>query len=148
MMAGPTVASDGAVYMPVKDGRLGMIDIRDIADSAVAVLTGDGHDGAIYTLTGPASISFNDVASGLSKALGKEVNYVDVPPEASREALAGMGIDDWTVEALHQYFKIFSENWGDFTTDEVEKLTGHPARSYEQFAADFAGVFGAESVLV
>ncbi|MCH9037201.1 MAG: SDR family oxidoreductase, partial [Chloroflexi bacterium] len=87
MMAGQTVASDGAVYMPMKEGKLGMIDVRDIVDVAVKVLTEDGHEGKTYELTGPASISFHDVAAGLSKALGKEVKYVDVPLEAGREGM-------------------------------------------------------------
>ncbi len=84
MMAAQTVASDGALYMPFKDGKVGMIDVRDIVDVAVKVLTEDGHEGKTYSLTGPASISFADVAAALSKALGKQVNYVDVPPEAAR----------------------------------------------------------------
>ena len=82
-MAAQTVASEGVVYMAVKDGKIGMIDVRDIVDVAVKVLTEDGHEGKTYTLTGPASISFHDVAAGLSKAgaiLGKQVNYVDVVP--------------------------------------------------------------------
>ena len=85
LMAAQTVASEGVVYMPFKDGKVGMIDVRDIVDVAAKILTEDGHQGQTYTLTGPASISFHDVAAGLSKALGKEVRYVDVPPGGSPE---------------------------------------------------------------
>ena len=89
-MAAQTVASDGMVYMPMKDGKIGMIDVRDIVESAVKVLTEDGHEGKTYELTGPASISFHEVAAGLSKALDKEVKYVDVPLEAGTKAMVGM----------------------------------------------------------
>ena len=143
MMAAQTVASDGAVYMPMKDGKLGMIDVRDIVDVAAKVLTEDGHQGKTYGLTGPASISFHDVAAGLSKALGKEVKYVDVPPEAGREAMVGMGLPEWFADALTEYNKAFSEGLGDFTTNDVEDITGHPARSFETFARDFAQAFSA-----
>ena len=71
MMAAQTVASEGVVYMAVKDGKIGMIDVRDIVDVAVKVLTEDGHEGKTYTLTGPASISFHDVAAGLSQGPGQ-----------------------------------------------------------------------------
>ncbi|MCH8089597.1 MAG: SDR family oxidoreductase [Chloroflexi bacterium] len=142
MMAGQTVASDGAVYMPMKEGKLGMIDVRDIVDVAVKVLTEDGHEGKTYELTGPASISFHDVAAGLSKALGKEVKYVDVPLEAGREGMLGMGLPEWFADAMTEYNKAFSEGYGDFTTPDVEEMTGHPARSYETLARDFAQVFG------
>ena len=141
LMAAQTVASDGAVYMPMKEGKLGMIDVRDIVDVAAKVLTEAGHEGKTYGLTGPASISFHDIAAGLSKALGKEVKYVDVPLEAAREAMLGMGMSEWLADANNEYFRALSEGFGDFTTNDVEELTGHPARSYEAFARDFAQAF-------
>ncbi len=153
MMAAQTIASEGVVYMAMKDGKIGMIDVRDIVDVAVKVLTEDGHEGKTYGLTGPASISFHDVATALSKALGKQVNYVNVPLEAARQAMVSMGLPEWTADALGEYTTAFSEGYGDFTTafsegygdfttPDVEEVTGHPARSYETFARDFAQVFG------
>ena len=148
MMAADTVASGcpgckhGIVYMPMKSAKIGMIDVRDIVDVAVKVLTEDGYQGKTYTLTGPASITFHDVAAALSKALGKEVQYVDVPLEAGRQAMISMGLPEWTADAFGEYTTAFSEGYGDYTTDYVEQLTGHPARSYETFARDFARVFG------
>ena len=145
MMAAQTVASEGVVYMAMKEGKIGMIDVRDVVDVAVKVLTEDGHEGETYTLTGPESISFHDVATGLSKAIGKQVNYVNVPLEAARQAMVGMGLPEWVADAFGEYMTAFSEGYGDFTTADVENVTGHPARSYETFARDFAQVFGAIS---
>jgi len=142
MMAAQTVASEGAVYMAFKDGKVGMIDVRDVADVAVKVLTEDGHEGKTYNLTGPASISFHDVAAALSQALGKQVNYVNVPLAAAHEAMIGMGLPEWIADAFGKYFEVFSEGHGDFTTHDVEKVTGNTPRSYETFARDFAQVFG------
>ena len=142
MMAAQTVASEGVVYLPMKDGKIGMIDVRDIVDVAVKVLTEDGYEGKSYTLTGPASISFHDVVAALSKVLGKQVNYVDVPLEAGRQGMISMGLSEWFADAMTEYFQAFSEGYGDFTTDDVEKVTGHPARCYETFVRDFAQVFG------
>ena len=132
----------------MKDGKIGMIDVRDIVDVAAKVLTEDGHQGKTYGLTGPASISFHDVAAGLSKALGKEVKYVDVPLEAGREAMVGMGLSEWFADAMTEYNKAFGEGLGDFTTGDVQELTGHPARSYETFARDFAEVFAPAAATV
>ena len=143
MMAAQTVASEGVVYMPFKDGKVGMIDVRDIGDFAAKVLTEDGHQGQTYALTGPASISFHDVAATLSRALGKVVRYTDVPLQVAREGMLGMGLSEWFADALNEYSTAFSEGYGDFTTNDVQHVTGHPARSYETFARDFAQVFGA-----
>ena len=141
MMAAQTVASEGVFYMAMKDGKIGMIDVRDVADVAVKVLTEDGHEGKTYTLTGPASISFHDVAAALSKGLARQVNYVNVPLEAARQAMISMGLPEWVADALGEYTTAFSEGYGDFTTDAVENITAQPARSYETFASDFAQVF-------
>jgi len=126
MMAAQSVASEGVVYMAFKDGKVGMVDVRDVADVAVKVLTEDGHEGKTYALTGPASISFHDVAAALSKALGKRVNYVNVPLEAAREGMIGMGLSEWFADAMSEYFQAYNEGFGDFTTTDVEKVTGNP----------------------
>ena len=145
MMAAQTVASEGVVYMAMNDGKTGMIDVRDIVDVAVKVLTEDGHEGRAYTLTGPASISFHDVAAALSKALCKRVDYVNVPLDAARDAMIGMGLPEWVADAFGEYFTAFSGGYGDFTTDDVRLVTGSPARPFEAFARDFAQVFGGVS---
>ena len=91
MIAAQTVKSEGAIYMPLKEGKIAMIDVRDVAAAAAEVLTSEGHEGKTYELTGPVAISFHDVAAALSEALGKPVKYVDVPPKAAKEFLLGMG---------------------------------------------------------
>jgi uncharacterized protein YbjT (DUF2867 family) len=142
MLAAETIASDGVIYWDLKDGRIGMIDVRDIVDVAVAVLTGNGHEGKDYILTGPQAISMHDVANTFSKVLGKDVSYVNVPPEAALESMMSMGFPEWIARGYGELMEGFSEGFADTTTDNVETLTGHPARSFEQFARDFAHVFG------
>ena len=142
MMAAQTIATDGVIYMNMKDGKLGMIDIRDIVDSALAVLTGSGHEGKSYILTGPEPISFHDIAQTFSKVLGKDVKYVNVPDEAALQSMVGMGVPEWIAQGYAELAQGFSENFANRATENVENLTGHPARSFEQFARDFAQAFG------
>lgn len=142
MMAAKTIASDGVIYWDMKDGKLAMIDVRDIVDSAVAVLTESGHEGKSYILTGPEAISFEDVANTFSTVLGKAVNYVNVPGEAAIQSLVGMGVPEWIAQGYAELSDGFSENFAGRATDNVANLTGHPARSFEQFVRDFAKYFG------
>jgi uncharacterized protein YbjT (DUF2867 family) len=141
LMTAPTVVSEGRIYQPMKDGRLGMIDARDIGEVAAKVLTEVGHEGKTYALTGPAAISFYGVAEALSEVLGKEVSYVPVPLEKAKEAMLGMGIPEWKADALNEYAKAHSEGYSDWTTDDFERLTGHPATSYRKFASAFERMF-------
>jgi uncharacterized protein YbjT (DUF2867 family) len=141
LMTARTVASEGRIYQPFKDGRLGMIDARDIGEVAAKVLTEEGHEGEVYTLTGPAAISFYDVAEALSEVLGKEVRYVPISLEKAKEVMLSRGIPEWRADALNEYAKAHSEGYSDFTTEDFERLTGHPATSYKKFASRFAHVF-------
>ena len=145
MLGAQTVASDGVIYWQMQDAHLAMVDVRDAEDAAVAILTGNGHEGKTYVLTGPASISFHDVASAFSNVLGKEVQYVNVPREALIESMVGMGLSEWTAYGYAELMEGFIEGFADATTDNVALLTGHPARSFESFARDFAEVFGSST---
>jgi uncharacterized protein YbjT (DUF2867 family) len=141
LMAASTVATQGKIYQPMKDGRLGMIDARDISAVAARVLTEEGHDGQTYTLTGPAAISFHDVARILSGILGREVSYLSVSVEKAKETMLARGLSEWVADTLTEYANAHSAGYSDWTTDDVERLTDHPATPYQQFAKDFAPVF-------
>ena len=142
MMAAQTISSNGVIYWDMNDGKLGMIDVRDIVDAAFAVLTGIGHEGKSYILTGPAAISFGDVARSFSNALGKDVKYVSVPGEAALKSMIDIGLPEWIAEGYLELDEGFADNFANSVTENVPNLTGHPARSFDQFAFDFAQVFG------
>lgn len=148
MMAAQTIYSDGKIYWDMKDGRLGTIDVRDIADAAYAVLAGKDHEGKSYILTGPEAISFNDAAKIFSDVLDKEIEYINVPGEASFQAMTGMGVPEWIAKGYIELSEGFSKNFAENVTKNVELLTWHPARSFEQFAKDFAHVFAGNQVAV
>jgi uncharacterized protein YbjT (DUF2867 family) len=143
MMTAQTVKEQGAVYFDWGGGKAGTIDVRDIVDSAIGVLTAtDGRfDGQAFVLTGPQPIGFAEVAAAIGKAIGKDVKYVPVPHEAAKEAMIGMGVPEWIVDGYVELSVGFENNFANTTTDGVEKLAGHAPRSFEQFAADFAGVW-------
>ena len=73
------IKSQGALYGNFKDGKVAMVDARDIAAVAVAALTEPGHEGQTYVITGGEAVNYAQVAEKLSAVSGKKVNYVDVP---------------------------------------------------------------------
>lgn len=141
MMAAGTINDSGVIYWDMLDGKLGMIDVRDIAEAAFNVITTKNHEGKSYILTGPQAISFNDVANVFSEKLGKEVKYINVPGSASIQAIIGMGIPEWIAEGYAELSEGFSRNFAGTTTANVEILTGRPARSFDQFVDDFLNIF-------
>jgi uncharacterized protein YbjT (DUF2867 family) len=142
-MAGQTVASEGTIYLALGEGRLGLVDTRDISEVAAKVLANPApHAGKTYTLTGPASVNMSQVAVAFSEALGKPIKYVPIPLEAARAGMAKWGMDDWMVNFMSDYLVAYSKNWGDLVTDDVKKITGKAPHSIAEFVRDFAGAFG------
>jgi uncharacterized protein YbjT (DUF2867 family) len=133
-MSAPSIGGEGNMYWGMGDGKIGIIDIRDIVDCAEASVLSDAYDNQALTLTGPKSISFHDMAESFSAALNQDVNYVPVPPEAAKQAIIDMGMGEWAGEVFYNYSKAYSEGWGDFVTDGVEKIANHSARSFDDFA--------------
>lgn len=141
MMAIPTVQSQGAIYLPMKEGRMAMTDVRDIADVAAKLLLEGGHEGKTYTLTTPTSFTIAEFAEVLGQELGKPVNYVPVPISAARESMVGMGMDPWIVDGYMELFEDFADGWGNKTSRDVETVLGHSARGVRQFVTDFKSAF-------
>ena len=143
MMAAQSIQNGGQIYWDWADAKAGMIDVRDVADSALGALTGKAEQGKEYILTGPESISMHDVATSFSKVLGKSINYVAVPHEASKESMMGMGFPEFIVDGYVELSQGFSQGFADTTNGNVEELSGHAARSIDDFTKDFKPFFEA-----
>ncbi len=131
-----SILNSGTIFNSTGDGRIGFIDARDIADVATAVLLDHGWDRGLYDLTGPASLSFHDVAHELSSALGRKVTCADITPEQARAAVLEQGGGDWFAGLIADYSVAYAQGWGDFTTSFVEKITGRAPRSIADFARE------------
>jgi uncharacterized protein YbjT (DUF2867 family) len=132
-MSVPTILEQGNMYWGMGQGKLGMIDVRDIADCIVTLLTNGGHEGKIYNPTGASSITFTEAAAIIAKGIVKPVHYIPIPIAAVGEALRSMGQGEWVAQLMMDYSKAYSEGWGDYTNDDVKTITGHKARSFQQF---------------
>jgi uncharacterized protein YbjT (DUF2867 family) len=68
-----TIATQSAFYAAANDAKVSAVDVRDIAEVAVAALTETGHEGKIYDLTGPQALTHAEMAERLSTALGRRI---------------------------------------------------------------------------
>ncbi len=144
LMSAQLVADQGVLYGMTGEGRVGFIDTRDIAAVAATLLTNPRHQGTSYTLTGPEALSAAEVAERLSAAIGRQVRYVDVGPDAFRQGLRDAGLPGWLVDGVVEGNTLLAAGHGAAVTDEVARLTGRPPRTFAQFAADHRLAFGGQ----
>ena len=139
----PTIRAESRFYCCVGDARFPKVDTRDIAAVVVTALLDGVHEGRTYELTGPDVLTYREMAHTLTAVLGREIEYVDLANDAWGQLLVNSGLPDWlAAEFVALYGRgQYSESGRDRPTDSVERVTGRPPRSFEQFVRDYRDAF-------
>ena len=138
-----TINTQNAFYGCQGDGKVSLVDLRDVAAVAVKALTEDRHQGMTYTLTGPRALTNAELAQILSDDLGREIRYVDLPVEQFKQALLAAGRPEWSANGLIDLQQHYRSGGASAVTNDVEQLLRRRPRSFEQFSRDHASVFQA-----
>jgi len=141
--SGDSIRNQGAFYGSGKESRTSVVDVRDIAAVAVKALIEPGHENKAYELTGPEALTNDEIAKKLSAAIGKPVNYLDIPIEALRDGATSSGVPDFYADALVDLQKYYVAGKAEAVSGDVEKVTGRKPRKFDDFARDHAGDFRA-----
>ena len=133
-----TVREQNAFYGSHGEGKVSLVDIRNVAGVAVRILIEDGHAGRTYTLTGPEALSNSRIAEILTAALGRQIKYVNLPPEQMKQALLGAGTPEWNANGILDLEALYRGDGASTVTGDVELVLGRRPITYEQFARDYA----------
>jgi uncharacterized protein YbjT (DUF2867 family) len=142
-LAWPSRVQDGTFYSPVPDAAFSIVDARDVAEVAVAALTGEGHAGKAYALTGPEAISYRDQARRLFAAAGREVEVQEVEAEAVKQALVAAGVPPWNAEGLAELWELYASGGATLVATGVQDVLRRPPRDLDAFARDHVEAFRA-----
>jgi uncharacterized protein YbjT (DUF2867 family) len=137
----PSMVREGAIRTAAGDGRVAMVDARDVAAVSVAALTSRRSDGTTYTLTGPQPLSLDEVAETLSRQTGKRIRHERVAPDNVRDALQRSGVEAWFANDMAKLHSMLATGYEDLVTDDVRTATGTSPSTLAEFARDFADHF-------
>ncbi len=129
---------EGTVALPVGSVREPFLDVDDIADSAVAALTEDGHAGALYELTGPRLLSFAEAAAEIGAAARRPVDFVTVPIEDYAAALTAAQLPADAVELISYLFTDVLDGRNASLGDGVRRALGREPRDFADWAREAA----------
>jgi uncharacterized protein YbjT (DUF2867 family) len=146
---GQTIKNQNAIYHPAGDGKVGFVDVRDIAAVATKILlaknngnkSNQEHEYKKYGITGNEALSYSQAAEILSNSLGRRISYVNITEEDARKAMKKMGMEDWLIDALMELYSVIRFGYSSQTTPAVEQITGRRPISLEQFVRDYANFF-------
>jgi uncharacterized protein YbjT (DUF2867 family) len=135
-----TIAGQGKIYGPARpDAPYTFVAVQDAAAAAASILTAPDvsvHANKTYRLTSPTTTEAA-VAAAFGKALGTPVDFVQVPFEAAKAAILGLGMPEWQVDGLLEHYKLVNSDAAvtSQVTHDIETLAGRPATTAEQWVA-------------
>lgn len=130
----------GAITLPAGDTPEPFVDVDDIADVAAAALTEDGHHGQVYEVTGPRLMTMADVAADLSRATGRQIDYVNVPHESFVAEITNSGAPKEVAWMLDYLFSTVLDGRNAHLTDGVVRALGRPPKDFADYARDVAAL--------
>jgi uncharacterized protein YbjT (DUF2867 family) len=123
----------GLLAFPGDDTREPFVDADDVADVATAALLDDRHIGRLYELTGPRLLSFADVATELSTAVGKDVTYQAVSAREFADDLVASGLPADEAGPIADLFVEVLDGRNSYVTDGVHQALGRSARDFTDY---------------
>jgi len=125
---------DGVIALPVRMVEEPFVDVEDIADVAVAALTGQCARNRLYEVTGPRLLSFVDIADELSAALDREIRFLPIANDVFVQEMRWQGAPEETIQLLMFLFNEVLDGRNAYLGHGVEEALGRPARDFSDFA--------------
>lgn len=138
----PQIRSAGVVRGAYAGAATSPVHERDVAAVAAAALTGPGHAGQAYVLTGPESLTQAAKVRILGTALGRDLTFQELPAEQVRQGMLAQGLPPEIPDRLLGYLADCVRQPGP-TTGTVSRLLGRPALTFAAWAAEHAAAFTA-----
>ena len=134
----------GQLFVPAGRGRTSVVDARDVGQAAARVLADPApHLGVRYTLTGPESLTYAEMAAVLTDVLGRPVRYAAPSAGAFRARLAARGVADDYARTMGRIYAVARWGLAGRVTDDLARLLGRPPTTFAAFARDHAYVWPA-----
>jgi len=141
----PSIRTQGAFYAAMGNARTSFIDVRDVAAVAATTLTSPGHAGKTYELNGPEAVTYGEIAEKITRAIGRKVQYVNIPVAQQKQAMLDQGLPDWLITALLDLQAYYTGGKGSEVDDVVSTILGRAPGTMDQLLADFADNFVAKT---
>ncbi len=134
--------ANGALIGSAGEGRISSATRADFADAAVAVLTGEGHEGRTYELAGDTAYTLSELAAEISRQSGKNIPYANLPPAEYTAALVAAGVPAPWPEVLPALDVEVAKGALFHDGRELSQLIGRPTTPLEEAVAVALGQAG------
>lgn len=114
--------AEGVIRGPADDGRVAAVARDDIADVAVEVLTGEGHEDQAYDITGAEAFTLEEAAAELSRVTGRHITFEEETVEEAWESRRPTGAPDYMIEGWVTTYTAIANGELEAVSDCVERF--------------------------
>ncbi|MFT3711374.1 MAG: NAD(P)H-binding protein [Archangium sp.] len=132
----PAIQHSGVLRSSAGDGRIAFIHPHDIADVAVHALVTREHDDETLVITGPAALSYGEMAETIGRAIGKSVRFESISDAQARKMASAWAESPEYAEALVDIWRAIREGKLTTTTGEVERVLGRKPLSFAHWVSE------------
>lgn len=141
-LAARSIRETGRLSLPFGNGRTSPVASSDVADVVTAVLSApQKHIGAVYELTGPATLDVDELAKEYAQALGRPITTVRPAYDEWLQDLAEAGLPPHVQQHIATMARLHAEDRYSRSTHDVERITGHPAQTVRQYVEQHRDLF-------
>ncbi len=135
----PTAVEAGAFIGSAGEGKISSAARVDYAEAAVTVLTSKNQEDKVYELAGDEHYTLNDLVKEVSRQVGKEISYQNLPEEDYANALKGFGLPEGFAVGIASWD--VSASKGDLFNDsrELSGLIGRPTTPLSDVVKEVLG---------
>jgi uncharacterized protein YbjT (DUF2867 family) len=138
----PAIRTQRAFASSAADGRVGLVDARDVGAVAAGIaLEPTRLGGRTWWPTGPELLSYSTAAAILSDVVGHEITFRARSEAEDREAMIGAGVPETVATDNARAFSLIGEGDSAWMTDDVSTVLGRPARTFRDFVTEHAEAF-------
>ena len=127
---------DGVAREPGGDGRMSFSWRPELARVIAHTLTEDGHEGRVYDIVTPSSVSLGELAEIASRATGRDFRYEPTSDEDWIERWMAAGREQWNLDVGLSVYAALRAGELDVVTGDYEAVTGERPATIEQLAAE------------
>lgn len=145
LFAAPLAA--GHLAFTAGDVQEPFVDLADVAEVAVAIMTGEAPADRVYELTGPRLMTFTDATAEVAAATGRPIAYEQISDAQLVDDLVQFGFPAEEAGGLVGLFAHILDGHNAHLADGVQEALGRPATDFADYArrAAATGVWGAAS---
>lgn len=133
-----TIKSEGVFYSASGEAKISHVDVRDLAAVAVKAIREPGHEGKVYSLSGPEALTYDYIANELSNVLGRTISHINLSPSDLKNGMLAAGTPEWYADMLLDLEHHYREQRAGMITGDIKEVIGRDPIKFEQYARDYA----------